>query len=383
MKYIPYGRQHIDAGDIREVTRVLRSDWITQGPKVGEFEKSLCDYTGAKYAVAVSSGTAALHIACLAAGISSDDEVITSPVTFTASANCALYCGAKPVFADVFSDTVNIDPSEIERRITKKTRAIIPVHFSGHPCKIQEIFRIAKKHNALVIEDAAHALGAAYAYKGKKIKIGSCKHSDMTVFSFHPLKAITTGEGGAVLTNSKHLHDKLVLFRTHGITKDKISLKGKSAGAWYYEMHVLGYNYRITDIQCALGISQLGRLDSFIAKRRKIAKSYSKKLLGIKGISFLGEKEYVDSAWHLYPIQVRSGRKKVFDYLRSKNIGVQVHYIPVHLQPYYKKMGYKKGDFPNAEKYYSGAISLPIYPGLSFKQVGYVCKTLREALYAR
>jgi UDP-4-amino-4,6-dideoxy-N-acetyl-beta-L-altrosamine transaminase len=328
MKKIPYGHQYIDTEDVREVAKVLKSDWLTQGPKIREFESSLCKYTGVKYAVVVSSGTAALHIACLTAGISPGDEVITSPITFVASANCVLYCGGKPVFADIEYDTVNIDPGEIEKNITKRTKAIIPVHFAGHPCDLEKVRDIAKKYNLTVIEDAAHALGAEY----KGFKIGSCRYSDMTIFSFHPVKSITMGEGGAVLTNKKDLYEKLLMLRSHGITKDRATMK-KSDGPWYYEMQCLGFNYRATDFQCALGLSQLKKIDKFIEQRRRIAEIYKKELSKAKEIKLPVQSREVKSAWHLYPIRIDDSkvtRKGVFKYLLRNGIGVQVHYIPVH-----------------------------------------------------
>ena len=295
---IPYGRHYIDDEDIAEVIKVLKSDFITQGPKIKEFEDALCKYTGAKYAVAVSSGTAALHLACLASGIGRGDEVITSPITFVASANCVLYCGGIPLFVDIQNDTLNIDPEKIISKITNKTRAIIPVHFAGHPCDLEEIHSIAKKYRLFVIEDACHALGAEY----RGTKIGSCQYSDMTVFSFHPVKSITTGEGGAILTNNETLYEKLLTLRTHGITKDKEKWKAREEGDWYYEMQYLGYNYRITDFQCALGISQLRKLDRFISRRREIARIYTERLSRVEGIILPVERQYVKYAWHLYTI---------------------------------------------------------------------------------
>jgi len=310
---IPYGRQFIDDEDIQEVIKTLKSDFITQGPKIKEFESALCEYTEAKYAVAVSNGTAALHISCLAAGIRHNHEVITSPITFVASANCILYCGGKPVFADVQEDTINIDPEEIERKITRNTKAVIPVHFAGHPCDLEEIYAIAKKNNLIVIEDACHALGAEY----KGSKIGSCKYSDLTVFSFHPVKSITTGEGGAVLTNNKKLYEKLLMLRNHGITKDptKFTINHQLStindyGSWYYEMQELGFNYRLTDFQCGLGLSQLKKLDKFIQRRREIVEIYNKELSKIDEIILPKERPYVKSSWHIYYIRLKNFQKK-------------------------------------------------------------------------
>ena len=375
MKCIPYGHQWIDKDDIIEVVKVLKSDWLTQGPKIQEFEKALCVYTGARYAVAVASGTAALHLACLAAGIRKDNEVITSPITFVASANCVAYCLGTPVFADIQEDTANIDPCAIEKKITVRTKAIIPVHFAGHSCDMEEIRNIAKRHSLLVIEDAAHALGAEY----KGSKIGSGAYSDMTILSFHPVKAITTGEGGAVLTNNKRLYQRLLLLRNHGITKDVCSC-AKNTGAWYYEMRELGFNYRITDIQAALGISQLKKLDKFVDRRRAIAREYDRAFSGNPFFDVPNEKQYVRSAYHLYPIRLYtrfiSDKKAIFQSLRNKGLGVQVHYIPVYLQPYYKKLGFRKGTCPNAEIYYNREISLPIYPVLAADQIRRVINTV-------
>jgi len=379
---IPYGRHYIDDEDIAEVIKVLKSDFITQGPKIKEFEDALCKYTGAKYAVAVSSGTAALHLACLASGIGSGDEVITSPITFVASANCVLYCGGIPLFVDIQNDTLNIDPEKIISKITNKTRAIIPVHFAGHPCDLEEIHSIAKKYRLFVIEDACHALGAEY----RGTKIGSCQYSDMTVFSFHPVKSITTGEGGAILTNNETLYEKLLTLRTHGITKDKEKWKAREEGDWYYEMQYLGYNYRITDFQCALGISQLRKLDRFISRRREIARIYTERLSRVEGIILPVERQYVKSAWHLYTIRLNKSQSRadIFKYLREQGIGVQVHYIPVYLHPYYKqKFNFKVEDFPVAQSYYSSSISIPIFYSMRDDEIEYVISKIESALYEK
>lgn len=375
MKRIPYGLHCLDENDIREVVKVLKSNWITQGPKIPRFEKALCEYTGAKYAVAVSSGTAALHIAALASGLKHGDEAITSPITFVASANCILYAGAKPVFADVQEDTININPEEIKKKVNRKTKAVIPVHFAGQPCNLGEVRDIAKKHGLIIIEDASHALGAEY----RGSKIGSCEYSDMATFSFHPVKHITTGEGGVVLTNREDLYKKLLMLRNHGITKET----GNKKDAWYYEQRLLGFNYRITDFQCALGLSQLRKLDRFVEARRKIAEFYNESLSGIRGLALPCEYSEVKSSWHIYCVQLEDSvvRKRVFDYLRKKGIGIQVHYIPVHLQPYYRKnFGYKAGDYPKAERYYKRTITLPIYPRLKSLELNYVVKAVKEAL---
>lgn len=376
MRHIPYGRQLITKEDIRAVIEVLQSDWITQGPKIKEFEDALCKYTGAKYAVVVSSGTAALHIACLAADIKTGDEVVTSPITFAASANCVLYCGGRPVFADIQESTANIDPKEIMKKINKRTRAIIPIHFAGYPCDLEEINKIAKKHNLIVIEDAAHALGAEY----KNSKIGSCKYSDMATLSFHPVKSITTGEGGAVLTNRKNLYENLVMLRNHGITKERNKIR-RFQGPWYYEMQSLGFNYRITDYQCVLGIKQLEKLNQFIERRREIAQIYIDRLSSIQEIRLPAEKDHVKSAWHLYPIQLNNKphRDRLFSFLRRKGINVQLHYIPVYLHPYYQQFPHYKREFcPRAEQFYNQEITIPIYPSLKMREINYVIRNLAE-----
>lgn len=386
--YIPYGHQSINDEDIQAVVEVLKSDFLTTGPKIEEFEKKIADYTGARYAVAIANGTAALHAACYAAGVSEGDEVITSPITFAASANCVLYCKARPVFADIDPQTYTIDPEEIERKITDKTKAIIPVDFSGQPCDLDKIFEIAKKYNLIVIEDAAHALGATY--QGRKI--GSI--SDMTIFSFHPVKHITTGEGGMIMTNDEKLYEKLKLFRTHGITREKKYFQygiGQKEGweeengdfdlPWYYEQIELGYNYRISDIQCALGISQMNRLEWFIKRRRELAERYNKAFSNCKDIVIPKQLRNTDNSWHLYPIQVLNhNRREIFEKLREAGIGANVHYIPVYTFSYYQKNGYQNVYCKNAEELYKHLISLPIYPDLKDKQQDYVINTLKNLL---
>ena len=375
---ISYGRQTITQDDIKAVMDVLRSDWLSQGPKISEFEEALCRYTGAKYAVAVSNGTAALHTACLAAGVAPGDEVITSPLTFLASANCVVYCGGTPVFADIQEETVNIDPGEIQKKISAKTKALIPVHFAGHPCDLAAIRRVARKHKLLVIEDACHALGSEY--RGRKI--GSGAYSDMTVFSFHPVKNITTGEGGAILTNRKDLYERLRMFRTHGMTKAP-RLLTRNDGPWYYEMPVLGYNYRITDLQCALGVSQLKKLDRFVEQRRAHVRTYSVLLAGDPRFILPVEKKHVKTAWHIFVVQFKDAalRNRAFQALMRKGIQPQVHYIPIHLQPYYQeRFGYRRGQFPLAEQYYGRAMTLPLYPQLRKRDVRYVVEMLSGAV---
>ena len=366
MKTYGYGKQNIIEEDINAVIDVLKSPYLTCGPKVKEFEQAICDYTGAKYCVAVNSATSGLHIAMLAAGIKEGDEVITSPMTFLASANCARYCGATVKFADVEKDTANIDPNEIKKQITPKTKAIVPVHFAGQSCNMEEISKIAKENNLFIIEDAAHAIGSDY----KDTKVGSCRCSDMTVFSFHPVKTITTAEGGAVVTNNEELYKKLCAFRSHGMHKD-----GEMVNDWRYEMRELGYNYRMTDIQAALGISQLKRLDAFKKRRREIVDFYNKNLQ----IKHLMESDFSNACFHLYPILVEKREKFYFD-ARKVRLNLQVHYIPVHTQPYYQEQGYKWGDYPNAEEYYKHCISLPLYPELTDEDLIEIVKRIKEIL---
>lgn len=370
--FIPYGRQSINEQDIEAVVNVLKSDYLTTGPKIAEFERKVADYTGAKYAVAIANGTAALHAACYAARIGEGDEVITTPITFAASSNCVLYCGGTPVFADINPETYNISPEDIERKITPKTKAIIAVHFTGQPCEMEQIHAIAHKYNLTVIEDGAHALGAEY--QGKRV--GTL--SDMTTFSFHPVKHITTGEGGMILTNNPELYQRLKLFRIHGITREE-ELLTKNDGPWYYEQLDLGYNYRITDIQCALGVSQMDRLPEFLEKRKQIAKRYNEAFAANEQIQLPYQKEGCDNAWHLYVIRIKNGkRKEVFEKLRAAGIGVNVHYIPVYQHPYYRTHGYAEVTCPNAEEYYKECISLPMYPDLKEEEQEYVIKKVLE-----
>lgn len=366
MKTYTYGKQNINKDDIQAVINVLKSQYLTCGPTVKEFEQAICNYTGAKYCVAVNSATSGLHIAMLALGIKEQDEVITSPITFLASANCARYCGANVKFADIDEETANIDPNKIEKQITPKTKVIVPVHFAGQSCDMEKIYNIAKKYNLKIIEDAAHAIGSEYKNK----KVGCCEYSDMAVFSFHPVKTITTAEGGAVVTNSKDLYEKLCAYRSHGMHKD-----GEMQNTWEYEMRELGYNYRITDIQAALGISQLKRLEEFKKRRREIVDFYNKNL----GIKHLAERDFSNACFHLYPILIEN-RKDFYFKAREKGLYLQVHYIPVHLQPYYKALGYKLGDFPKAEEYYRHCISLPIYPDLTNEDLIEIIERIREIL---
>jgi UDP-4-amino-4,6-dideoxy-N-acetyl-beta-L-altrosamine transaminase len=372
---LSYGHQWIDDEDIASVVEVLKRDWITQGPKVEEFEKKIAEYCGAKYAVAVSSGTAALHTAYSVAGISQGDEAITSPITFAATANAVSYCGGKPVFADIREDTLNIDVEEIRKKLSPKTKAILPVDFAGHPADLDEIKALAEERNLIVIEDACHALGAEY--RGRKI--GSL--SDMTVFSFHPVKHITTGEGGMILTDNEEFYEKLKVFRHHGIVKDDLD-----KGPWHYEIYDPGHNFRITDFQCALGISQLKKLDRFVNRRRDIAARYNEAFAEMAEIITPTENSDVKAAYHIYVIQLRTemlkvGRKEIFEALRAENIGVNVHYMPLHLHPYYQReFGYRKGDYPRAESYYERAITLPIFPKMTNEDVKNVIEAVKKVI---
>ncbi|AJD92137.1 hypothetical protein JMA_28200 [Jeotgalibacillus malaysiensis] len=377
-EYLPYARQNIDDEDIESVIQVLTSDYLTTGPAVAEFERAVADYVGSTYAVAFSNGTAALHGACFAAGIADGDEVITTPMTFAASANCVLYQRGKPVFADINPETYNIDPENIRSLITEKTKAIIPVHFTGQPAEMDVIQQIAKDYDLLVIEDAAHALGATY----RDQKIGSI--SDMTMFSFHPVKHITSGEGGMITTDSKALYEKLIQFRSHGITRDADKMI-EDHGPWYYEMQFLGFNYRMTDIQAALGTSQLKKLDHFVARRRKYTSTYNEAFQGHDIIQTPVQNESGESSWHLYVIRLdleklTVDRKEVFEALIKENIGVNVHYIPVHLLPYYSGLGYQKGICPQAEKLYEEIITLPLFPAMTEDDVNDVITAVNRVI---
>ncbi|WP_209121732.1 UDP-4-amino-4,6-dideoxy-N-acetyl-beta-L-altrosamine transaminase [Alkalihalobacillus sp. BA299] len=361
--YLPYGRQWIDEEDIQSVINVLKGDYLTTGPAVGEFEKAVASYVGAKYAVAFSNGTAALHGACFAAGIGEGDEVITTPMTFAASSNCVLYQGGNPVFADIDPQTYNIDPRKVEELINDNTKAIIPVHFTGQPVSLDEIHQLAKSHNLVVIEDAAHALGATY--KGEKI--GSL--SEMTMFSFHPVKHITSGEGGIITTNNEEYYQKLLQFRSHGITREPDKLI-ENHGPWYYEMQFLGFNYRMTDIQAALGTSQLKKIDKFVDLRKKYVSIYNEAFKEIDAIQTPYQDQNGISSWHLYIIRLdldklSVSRKEVFEALVNENIGVNVHYIPVHTLPYYSQLGYQRGICPKAEDLYEEIITLPLFPAMT------------------
>lgn len=372
---IPYGRHCIDRSDIEAVVEVLEGDWLTQGRKVDDFENAVADYLGVTYAVVFNSGTSALHAAMHAADLNQGDEIITSPITFVASANAALYEGLIPVFCDISPETYCIDINKIEERITEKTRAIVPVDMAGYPVDIRAIREITRGREIIIIEDAAHALGA------RRYGIPVGREADMTLFSFHPVKHITSGEGGMIVTDNPVYAKRLRLFRSHGITKDPEDI-AVSDGPWYYEMQDLGYNYRITDIQCALGCSQMKKLNRFLSGRNEIAGIYDKELGSIPELVLPPRPPWEQSlhAFHLYPVLVRSDiRKELFLYLREKGINPQVHYIPVHLQPYYRKrFGYSKGDYPHSEEYYTRELSIPMYPSMSSEDVRKVVTCIRD-----
>jgi perosamine synthetase len=376
--FLPYGRQSVDEADIQAVVDVLRSDWLTTGPKVAEFEEAFAARAGAAHAVSFSSGTAALHAAAFAAGLKSGDEAITTPMTFAATANCVLYQGATPVFADVSRDTLNLNPEEVEKKISPKTRAIFPVDYAGHPAELTPILEIARERGLIVIEDACHALGAEYAGR----RVGGI--ADMTVFSFHPVKHITTGEGGMVVTNNPQFAETLRRFRNHGISSD--ARQRQSAGQWHYEMVLLGFNYRLPDIVCALGIQQLKRLDANLARRREIAALYTAAFREIPGVIPPPVRPEANPAWHLYPIRLdleklTVDRAQIFRALRAENIGVNVHYIPVHYHPYYRdRFGYKGGEFPVAEDAYQRLISLPMFHSMSDGDAEDVICAVRKVL---
>lgn len=376
--FLPYGRQWVDDGDINAVVNVLKSDFLTTGPTISEFEEKLADYVGANYAVVFSNGTAALHAACFAAGIGKGDEVITTPMTFAASANCILYLDGTPVFADIDPNTYNIHPDAVRKAVNDRTKAIIPVHFTGQPADLDPLLELAKERDLVVIEDAAHALGASY--KGRRI--GSI--GDMTMFSFHPVKHITTGEGGAITTNSKDYYQRLLHFRNHGITRNPSEWE-ENHGPWYYEMQDLGFNYRMTDFQAALGISQLSKIDTFIGLRKRYAALYNEAFKGMKEVIIPEQLQGSESSWHLYVIrlrteQLRCGRREIFEALLKENIGVNVHYIPVYLHPYYKALGYTKDLCPQVEKLYEEIITLPLFPMMSEGDAADVIQAVKKVI---
>ncbi len=372
IKPIPYGRQQIDQEDIEAVIDVLKSDYLTQGPKIAEFEQAFIEYIGAKYAVAVSNGTAALHLSALALGVKPGDKVITTPITFSASANCVHYCGGEVVFADIDPETYLIDLNCVEVLLKKKSgiKGIIPVDFAGYPVHLEELKNLANKYNLWIVEDACHAPGGSFVdSKGIKQYCGNGNYADLAIFSFHPVKHIATGEGGMITTNSKELYSRLNLLRSHGITKNPEIMK-ENHGGWYYEMVNLGFNYRLTDIQATLGISQLKKADRNLERRIQIAKRYDKAFKDTP-IKRSNLKENISHAYHLYVIETEN-RKELYDYLRLHQILTQVHYVPVHLHPYYQNLGWKQGDFPYAERYYDRCLSLPMFHSLTDEQQDYV-----------
>lgn len=372
---LPYGRQTLTETDVAAATEVLRSDWLTTGPKVAEFEEAIADYVGVRHAVSFSSGTAALHAAVLAAGLKPGDEAITTPLTFCATANAVLYGGGTPVFADVRDETLTIDPEEVERRITPRTKALLPVDYAGHPADLDALLALADRHELLVIEDAAHALGAKYRSR----MVGSISH--MSVFSFHAVKHLTTGEGGMVTTNNGEFAQRLREVRNHGIDSD--ARARQADGQWHYEMTTLGFNYRLTDIACALGLAQLPRLPANLARRRAIAARYEKALATVSSLALPIVAADVTSAWHLYPVRVDASmdRAEVFDALRAEGLGVNVHYIPVHLHPYYRsRFGYRGGEFPIAETAYGRLISLPMFHGMTDEDVDDVILAVEKVM---
>lgn len=381
-----YGKQTIDENDINAVVEVLKSDFLTQGPAIEKFEKYVADYCGAKYAVAVTNATSALHIACLTAGLGKGDTLWTSPITFTASANCGRYCGADVDFVDIGNNTYNMSVEELEAKLTKAEvlpKVLVPVHLAGQSCDMEKIHALAKKFNIIVIEDASHSIGADY----KDTKVGCCKYSDMTVFSFHPVKIVTTGEGGMVLTNNKDLYDKLVLYRSHGITRAPELMTKEADGSWYYQQIDLGFNYRMTDMQAALGYSQMHKVDEFVARRRELAARYNELLKDLDMLKLPYQNDNTDSSWHLYIVRVdfskiQKTKKQIFAEMKDKGVCLNLHYIPVHTQPYYEKLGFKHGDFPISEKYYEEAFTLPLYYSLTNEQQDYIVKALKEVLYA-
>jgi len=404
-RFLPYSRQEITEEDIAEVVRVLRGDWLTTGPEIERFEEELASYCGARYAVVCANGTAALHLAMLSLGVQPGDGIITSPITFLATANGARFVGADVHFADVDPLTINLDPCEVERMLARgngSIKALLPVHFGGHPARMEEFAALAAKHGIKIVEDACHALGAEYRdNSGEKVRVGSCRHSAMTVFSFHPVKGITTGEGGAVTTNDRALYDRMLLFRSHGMVRNEASgfsfqntdMAHDDSGnvvPWYYEMQALGYNYRITDFQCALGRSQLAKVEYFLAAKTRLAECYRARLAASPRLSELvkplGLADSVRHAWHLFVVQVdftQAGvsRSELVRRLHDKGVGTQVHYIPVHLQPYYRQhTGLTRGDLPVAEAYYERCLSLPLFPSMTEPEVDRVVAALQESL---
>ena len=380
---IYYGKQFIDEQDINAVIEVLKSDFLTQGPVIEKFEKAVAEYCGVKYAVAVTNATSALHIACLAAGLDKGDMLWTSPITFTASANCGRYCGANVDFVDIDGNSYDMSVTALKEKLEKskiKPKVVIPVHLAGQSCEMQEIYDLSKQYGFTVIEDASHAIGAEY----KDTKVGCCKYSDMTVFSFHPVKIITTGEGGMVLTDNEELYKKLTLYRSHCITRDENLMTKEADGPWYYQQIGLGFNYRMTELQAALGLSQLAKVDKFVARRRRLAERYNELLKDLP-LKLPYQNPDTDSSWHLYIVRVdfnkiKKTKKDIFAEMKAKGVCLNLHYIPVHTQPYYQNLGFKNGDFPVSEKYYEEAFTLPLYYSLTDEQQDYVASALKEVL---
>ncbi len=379
---IYYGKQSVTETDIEAVVSVLRSDFLTQGPMIERFERRVADYCGAKYAVAVTNATSALHIACKAVGLSHDDMLWTSPITFVASANCGRYCGAKVDFVDIDDATYNMSADELEKKLVLggRPRVVVPVHLCGQSCDMEKIYALAQKFGFSVVEDASHALGATY----KDMHVGSCFYSDMTVFSFHPVKIITTGEGGMVLTNDEALYEKLMLYRSHSITRDSKRMTKKADGPWYYQQIELGYNYRMTDIQAALGYSQMEHLNAFVARRRELAKRYDE-LLADLPLRTPYQCFGTNSSWHIYVVRldktrVKKSKTEIFEEMKTHGVTLNLHYIPVHMQPYYQSLGFRAGDFPVSERYYEEAFTLPLYYELTNEQQGEIVKTLKKVL---
>jgi UDP-4-amino-4,6-dideoxy-N-acetyl-beta-L-altrosamine transaminase len=385
---IPYGRQEIDSEDVEAVLKTLRSDWLTQGPSVPEFERLISNYCQAKHAIATNSATSALHIACLALGVKKGDKIWTSPISFVASANCALYCGADVDFVDVSSTTYNLCPELLEKKLIQAEKSgdlpqvLIPVHLAGQSCDMSKIYELSQRYSFRIIEDASHAIGGQY----RESPIGGCRFSDITVFSFHPVKIITTGEGGMALTNSKKLADKLRLLRSHGIVKDQSLMRGPVDGPWYYEQTSLGYNFRMTDLQASLGISQSNRLDSIIDRRRCIARNYDRELEALPLITPAQSQDCL-SSWHLYIVKLKldeisSTKKEIFEFMREQGIGVSLHYIPIYKHPFYRSLGLSDKDFSNSAEYYREAMTIPIYPNMTEDQQAQVIAALKSSIYS-
>ena len=385
-RMIPYAKQDISDEDIDSVIEVLKSDFLTQGNKVPLFEDIISERVGAKYALAANSATSCLHLSCLSLGLSKGDILWTSPITYVASANCALYCGAEVDFVDIDPLTWNISVEILEeklktaRKIKKVPKILVLVHLAGNPCDLQKVFDLSKEYGFSIIEDASHALGSKYSGE----HIGSSVYSDISVFSFHPVKNITTGEGGMILTNNQKLSEKIHLYRSHGITRDTKKMINKEEGLWYYEQLLLGFNFRMSDIHAALGISQMNSLDKFISKRNELSQIYTKELKGLPLTIQRVRKEDL-SAWHIFVIrlklsELKLSRLEIYNSLRNKGIGVNVHYIPVHLHPFYKNLGFNKGDFPNSENYYDGAITIPMFTKLKKKEIKFVIQALKESI---